>query len=62
MSEVASFMERKRNRVWTCACGFQLFFMLTTREMECGSCGLISNGRWNTDEKPEALKLPYENI
>lgn len=47
-AEVINIKDRVNDKVWTCECGGQVFYLITTGECECRACKLISNGVFNS--------------
>jgi hypothetical protein len=47
-TNVINIKDKKVDKVWTCNCGCQVFYLFTTGECECRECKVISNGVFNS--------------
>ena len=45
---VINIKDKRVEKVWTCDCGGQVFYLHVTGECECRECKLMSNGISNS--------------
>lgn len=48
MADVLEFKDKRTQKVWECECGGQVFYLISSGEVECAECKLTSRSIWTT--------------